>query len=91
MANLSPDISPEATTVIRAQQIVDRWRRSSDRSSFEIALRVALIQPWDDFMNLNHHRQAVRRVAEAIYGGKGHAFYDREPLLKIARRVIHDT
>ena len=38
MYSNSPDISPEATIVVRAQQIVNRWNRSKGGATFAAAL-----------------------------------------------------
>lgn len=88
MVTNSPDISPEVTVLVRAQQIVDRWRHAADGGDFPLFLTASLAQTWDDFMALDNHRQAVREVAEAIHAGQGHGFHDREPLLTLAREVF---
>jgi hypothetical protein len=86
----SPDISPEATIVVRAQQIVNRWNRSKGGATFAAALSHELDPPGDPFIGFDHHRLAVRQVAEAIHSGKGNGFSDRVTLLQIAREVIRE-
>jgi hypothetical protein len=84
------EISRETTIVIRAQQIVNRWRKLRSQHPFEQFLNRALLGSDDPFMEQDHHRLAIRRVAHAIWRGAGQAFSNREPLLKIARDTIKD-
>ena len=93
MADLPADtspISPEVTVLVRAQQLVDRWRRSGHDDGFAYDLALALAEPWDDFMTIDNHRLAVQRVAEAIHAGVGHGFHDQKPLLIIARETFRE-
>ena len=90
MDGVPPEISPEVTVVVRAQQIVDRWRRASNGGDFTGFLAGALAAPWDEFMALDNHRQAVREVAEAIHAGQGHGFHDQEPLIDLAHEVFQE-
>jgi hypothetical protein len=84
----SPDISPEATIVVRAQQIYSRWQKSGGTMTFEHALTQELNTPLDPFMGIARHCLAVRRVAEAIHAGQGTGFSDRAKLLEIAHDAI---
>jgi len=45
-------------------------------------------QPWDPFLVPDERRQAVRRVADAMRQGRGHAFRNRAPLLAITRQSL---
>jgi hypothetical protein len=85
-SELSPDVDPDLTIIVRAQQAVDRWRRATRPDAFERVLERTLHQPWDPFLMSEERRETVRRVAEAIPEGRGHAFRNRAPLLAIARQ-----
>ena len=91
MIVLSPDISPEVTVLVRAQQVVDRWRHAAHGGDFAGALTRAMAEPGDDFMAMDNHRLAVQRVAEAIHAGVGHGFHDQEPLLAIAQAAFQES
>ena len=88
MTNELSDVSPETTVLVRAQQIVNRSRASSKGIPFAAALDKELASPWDGFMEEDHHRMAVRRVAEAIHAGHGNGFSDRDELFEIACGVM---
>lgn len=90
MTVLSPDISP-AVTVVRAQQIVDRWRHAADGGDFAGALSRAMAEAGDDFTAMDNHRLAVQRVAEAIHAGVGNGFHDQKPLLAIAEAAFQES
>jgi hypothetical protein len=83
------DISTELTILARAQQTVDRWRRGRHQIPFETELTRSARLFWDDQPASVHAREAFRMVALAIFRGEGHAFRDREPLLRITRRLLN--
>ena len=88
MAEFPSEISPEITIIIRAQQLVDRWRGAKRRDRFETALARALEPPWDPLFTHAACRISFTRVADAIQHGEGHAFNNREPLLAITRQLL---
>ncbi len=85
------DISPDLTILARAQQTVDRWRRDTHRSPFDLAISRSASLFWDDLPATLPSREAFRLVAEAIRRGEGHAFKDREPLLQITHRLLESA
>jgi hypothetical protein len=91
VAKRSVAVDHELTIVVRAQQAVDRWRQDRFAVSFEQMLDQSFQQPWDPFLAPDERRQAVRRVAEAIRQGRGHAFRNRAPPLAIARQTLRRT
>ena len=88
VAKRSVEIDHALTIVVRAQQAVDRWRRARSPIPLEQMLDQSFQQPWDPFLAPDERRQAVRRVADAIRQGRGHAFRNRAPLLAIARQTL---
>ena len=84
----TPPVDHALTIVVRAQQAVDRWRQDRFAVSFEQMLEQSLYQPWDPFLAPDERRQAMRRVADAVRQGRGHAFRNRAPLLAIARQTL---
>ena len=84
------EISRETTIIVRAQQIVNRWRDLRSHHPLEQFVSQTLLRSDDPFIEQDHHRLAIRRVADAIWRGVGHAFSNRDPLLKIARDTIKD-
>jgi hypothetical protein len=87
MISVPPDIDPEQTIVMRAHQIVTRWHQLRQSRPFEEVIQRSLDMPWDPFLTTDV-KIAIRRVAEAIRDGRGHAIHNRRPLLSIARRTL---
>jgi len=87
MISVPPEIDPEQTIVVRAQQIVSRWRQLRPPRPFEDVLQRSLDMPWDPFLTPDV-KLAIRRVAEAIRDGRGHAVHNRIPLRSIARQTL---
>jgi hypothetical protein len=87
MRLVAPDVDLEVTIVVRAHQIVERWRQLRYPRSFEDVLQRSLNQ-WSDPFTTADVKLAIQRVAEAIRDGKGHAFRNRDPLLVIVRRTL---
>jgi hypothetical protein len=83
------DISTELTILARAQQTVDRWRRGRHQIPFETELSRSALVFWDDQPASRNVQEAFRLVALAIQRGEGHAFRNREPLLRITRRLLN--
>jgi hypothetical protein len=82
------DISAELTILARAQQTVDRWRQSRHQVPIETELARSAHVFWDDRPESRNNREVFRLVALAIHRGEGHAFRDREPLLRITNRLL---
>ena len=82
------DISIHQTIIARAQQSVDRLRRGASQVSSARELDADARWFWGA---LAQHQigEAFLRVAAAIQSGKGHAFRNREPLLRITRQYFH--
>jgi hypothetical protein len=87
MIPVSPDVDPEQTILTRAHQIVTRWQQMRRPGPFDEVVQRSLDAPWDPFLTADV-RQAIRRVADAIRDGRGHAFQNREPLVSIVRRTV---
>jgi hypothetical protein len=84
------DVSSELTIIARAQQTVDRWRLARNPEAFEIAIARASDQLWEYQPDMTAAREAFCQVAYAIRNGEGHAFRHREPLVRIAQRVLFE-
>jgi hypothetical protein len=82
------DISAELTILARAQQTVDRWRRSRQQVPIETEVTRSAQVFWDDQPASRNDREVFRLVALAIHRGEGHAFRNREPLLRITRGLL---
>lgn len=85
------DISTERTILARAQQTVDRWRRSRNAGPFAEEVARSASHFWDDQPDSRNAREAFCKVAEAIRRSEGHAFRDREPLIQIVREAFRGT
>jgi hypothetical protein len=83
------DISTELTSLARAQQTVDRWRRGRNQIPFETELTRSAHLFWDDQPASRNVQETFRQVARAIHRGEGHAFRNREPLLRITRGSLN--
>jgi hypothetical protein len=81
-------LAAETAIMYTAQQLVDRWLRSHNRGPFSRAVARAEELEWDADPTKDEHRRAFRRVADAIRLGKGHAFQNPAPLLRIMRDTV---
>ena len=85
------DISAELTILARAQQTVDRWTKGPRQVPFETELVRSTHLFWDDQPASRNAREAFRLVAWAIRRGEGHAFRNREPLLRLTERLLKNN
>ena len=79
----------EGRIMIGAQQMVDAWFQADNRGPFARAVTRAVEQQWPGIAADDPRRIAYQRVANAIRLGRGHAFADAAPLLRIVRKTIY--
>ena len=83
----SPDPA-EATIIAHAQEFVQTWLRTSKRLPFRDAVRIAERTLWNPLQGSDLHREAFRKVANAMRVGYGHAHANPKPLIEIVRSVL---
>ena len=81
----------EGRIMIGAQQTVDAWFQASNRGPFARAVTRAIEQQWPGITVGDTRRIAYQRVANAIRLGRGHAFADPAPLLRIIRETLYQN
>ena len=81
----------EGRIMIGAQQMVDAWFQASNRGPFARAVTRTVEQQWPGIATDDPRRVAYQRVANAIRLGRGHAFADPAPLLRIIRETLYQT
>jgi hypothetical protein len=81
----------EGRILVGAQQVVDTWFQADNRGPFSRAVTRAIERQWPDLGTDDPYRLAFMRVAEAIRVGRGHAFADPAPLIRIIQKTFSPT
>lgn len=81
----------EGRILVGAQQVVDTWFQADNRGPFTRAVTRAIERQWPGIGADDPRRLAFMRVAEAIRVGRGHAFADPAPLVRIVQKTLYRT
>ena len=81
----------EGRILVGAQQAVDTWFQADNGGPFSRAVTRAIERQWPDIATDDPRRVTFLRVAEAIRVGRGHAFADPAPLIRIIQETLHRT
>jgi len=81
----------EGRILVGAQQVVDSWFRADNRGPFTRAVNRAIERQWPGIGPDDPRRLTYIRVAEAIRLGRGHAFADPAPLVRIIQQTLYRT
>ena len=78
----------DGTIMVTAQLTVDSWFRAANRGPFDRAVERAIQRLWPDISATDPKRIAFARVANAIRLGRGHAYANPAPLMRIIQRTL---
>lgn len=81
----------EGRILVGAQRAVDAWFQADNRGPFSGAMTRAIERQWPGVGTDDPRRLAFMRVAEAIRVGRGHAFADPAPLVRIIQKTLSLT
>ena len=81
----------EGRILVVAQHVVDTWFQADNRGPFTRAVNRAIEQQWPGMGPDDPRRLAFARVADAIRLGRGHAFADPAPLVRIIQKTLYRT
>lgn len=80
-------IPSEVAIMFAAQNAVDQWLRAVRRPPFQRAVDTEEERIWDGHAGYERERTVFHALADAIRVGKGHAWSNPGPLLKLAARI----